>query len=114
MGAGLSMPTRLRATILASTLPRGVALAVLASRAPAFAEEPRKATEPSVLAEPAEVTQIVDAFDDNDPFDAHISLGFEHTAKSARILRETTITQPDFTSGGYTSSDLNVAQYDES
>ena len=45
----------------------------------ARAEEPRKVSEPSVLQEPAEVTNVVDAFDDNDKFDLNLTLGFQQT-----------------------------------
>src|SRR5512143_373416 len=80
----------------------------------ALADEPRKVTEPSVLREPAEITQVVDAFDDDDPFDLHLSLGFQQTWKSAKIRRESFIQQPGLTTGGFTSNNLNVAQYTES
>jgi hypothetical protein len=79
----------------------------------ARADEPKKVTEPNVLREPAEVTQVVDAFDDDDPFDLHISLGYQHTWKSAKIRRETTIQAPGLTEGGYTQDTLNVAEYTE-
>jgi len=41
--------------------------------APARAEEPRKENEPRLLKEPAEITQVADAFDDDDDdiFDLH-------------------------------------------
>src|SRR5687767_8516953 len=80
----------------------------------ARADEPRKVTEPNVLREPAEVTQVVDAFDDDDRFDLHLSLGYQHSWKSARVRRETSIRQPGLTTGGYTSDALNIAEYKES
>ncbi len=67
--------------------------------APALADEPRRAAEPTVLREPSEITQVVDAFDDDDPFDLSLSLGFESSRRSAKILRETAITQPRFSTG---------------
>lgn len=77
----------------------------------AQADEPRSSTEPRVMMEPGEVTNVVDAFDDGDRFDANISLGFQFASKSAKILRETAISEPGLTTGGYTSRLLNVAQY---
>jgi hypothetical protein len=77
------------------------------------ADEPRKVTEPFVLAEPGEITQVVDAFDDEDPFDLHLSLGYQHTWKRAQIRRESSIMQPGLTSGGYTEDTLQIASYRE-
>lgn len=96
-------------------LGTGVAIAVylLGAASPALAEEPRKVTEPSVLREPAEVTQVVDAFDDDDPFDLHLSLGYQHTWKSAKIRRESAVRQAGLTTGGFASDDMNVAEYSE-
>jgi hypothetical protein len=80
----------------------------------ARADEPRKVTEPSVLNESAEVTSVVDAFDDDDKFDLHLSLGFEQTWKSGKVLRETTSSLPQYSSGGYTASNMSVASYSQS
>ena len=93
----------------------GLAAALGASLAPsvAGADEPRKVTEPSVLREPAEVTQVVDAFDDDDRFDLHLSLGYQHSWKTGKIRRETSIRQDGLTTGGYTSDALNIAEYKE-
>jgi hypothetical protein len=79
----------------------------------AGAEEPRKVSEPSVLREPSEIVQVVDAFDDNDQFDLHLSLGYQSTWKSAKILRETALTDPGFSDGGYSRAILNVAEYQQ-
>jgi hypothetical protein len=78
----------------------------------AGAEEPRKVSEPSVLREPSEVVQVVDAFDDDDLFDLHLSLGYQSTWKSAKILRESSLTDPGFSDGGYSRANLNVAEYE--
>lgn len=64
--------------------------------------------------EGGEVTQVISSFDDGDPFDLNISLGFDFASKSARILRETSINAPGLASGGYTSKLMNVAAYSES
>src|ERR1041384_8765706 len=77
----------------------------------AQAEEPRKVSEPSVLREPSEVVQVVDAFDDDDLFDLHLSLGYQSTWKSADILRESSLTDAGFNDGGYSRANLNVAHY---
>lgn len=67
------------------------------------AEEPRLVSEPYLLQEPAEVTQVVDSFDDGDPFDLNLSVGYQYATQSADILRET--------SGS--GSTMNVARYTE-
>lgn len=90
-----------------------LALTLLGAAATANADEPRKVTEPSVLREPAEITHVVDAFDDDDPFDLHLSLGYQHTWKSAKIRRESFIRQPGLTTGGYMADNMNVAKYTE-
>jgi hypothetical protein len=77
------------------------------------AEEPKKVSEPSVLREPSEVVQVVDAFDDDDLFDLNLSLGYESTWTSAKILRESSLTDAGFSDGGYSRANLNVAQYSQ-
>jgi len=79
----------------------------------AAAEEPRKVSEPSVLREPSEVVQVVDAFDDNDLFDLHLSLGYQSTWKTAKILRESSLIDAGFSDGGYTRANLNIAEYSQ-
>jgi hypothetical protein len=95
----------------------GELLAVLVLLAPRVAEadEPRRATEPHILADSAtDLTQVVDAFDEFNDFDLHMSLAFQQSTRRAGIFRETSITQPGLTTGGYGSSELNVANYVES
>jgi hypothetical protein len=77
------------------------------------AEEPHKVSEPSVLREPSEIVQVVDAFDDDDLFDLHLSLGYQSTWKSAKIMRESSLSDPGFSDGGYSRANLNVAQYSQ-
>jgi hypothetical protein len=93
----------------------GAALAavVLSLSGLARAEEPRKVTEPPVLRETAEVTSVADAFDDDDRFDLHLSLGFEQTWTSGKILRETNSDLPQFSSGGFVAGNMPVATYKE-
>jgi hypothetical protein len=84
----------------------------------AAAHEPKKANEPRIMSEPGEVTNVVDAFDDdnNNTFDLHLTLGFQRSWMGAKILRETFIggnNNPGLTTGRYTSSLMNVANYAE-
>lgn len=84
----------------------------------AAAHEPKKANEPRIMSEPGEITNVVDAFDDdnNNNFDLHLTLGFQRSWLGARILRETFIggsNNPGLSTGRYTSSLMNVANYTE-
>jgi hypothetical protein len=90
------------------------ALVTFASLSSARADEPRKVTEPSVLREPTEIVQVADAFDDDDIFDLHLSLGYQHSWKNAKIYRETAIAQSGLSAGGFTASNMNVASYEQS
>ncbi len=65
------------------------ASALLAGGRDATAIEPRSSTEPDVLREPADVTQVVDAWDERGGIDLHFTLGYQQTWKRATILRET-------------------------
>jgi hypothetical protein len=70
------------------------------------------------MSEPGEITNVVDAFDteNGNPFDVHITLGYQQSWLSAKILRETSIggnANPGLTTGGFTSNRMNVAQYKE-
>ncbi len=97
--------------VIRLSLSVGAAATVLAAATASQADEPRKVSEPYVLNEPAEITQVVDAFDEGDVFDLHLSLGYQHTWEQSKIRRESHITQPGLTSGGYTSDNLNIAEY---
>lgn len=90
------------------------AIAALLVAPAALADEPRSATEPRVMMEPGEVTNVIDAFDEGDPFDLSVSLGFQYFSKSAKVRRETSIAGAGLSSGWYTSNLLNVASYSES
>ena len=78
-----------------------------------------RAAEPAaktvVMMEPGDVTDVADAFDDDndDDFDFSVGVQFEYLSKSARILRESAIFEPGLTTGGYTSRTLLVGQYSE-
>jgi len=99
--------------LVRALLPASAVVVLAGTVRVARADEPRRVTEPSVLNESAEITSVVDAFDDNDKFDLHLSLGFQETWRSTRILRETTSNLDQFSSGGYTAGNLNVANYTE-
>src|ERR1700742_3895329 len=94
-------------------LPLATLAALVGEAVSARAEEPRKVTEPSVLNESAEVTSVVDAFDGDDKFDLHLSLGFQQTWRSGNVLRETSSDLDQFSSGGYTAGTMKVAKYTE-
>jgi hypothetical protein len=81
---------------------------------PASADEPVAASEPRLLNETAEVTSVVDAFDEGDPFDLHLTVGFMQTWKSANIRRETSLNQPGLTTGNFTNRTENIAAFSQS
>jgi hypothetical protein len=86
---------------------------VLLSSESAFADEPKKVNEPPVMREPSEIVQVADAFDDDDPFDLWLSLGYQSTSTDANIYRESSIRQEGLSTGGYTTSNMNVATYEQ-
>src|SRR5208337_4926172 len=61
------------------------ALGWLAAAGVARADEPVAASEPRLMSETAEITSVVDAFDQDDPFDLNLVLGFQQTWKHANI-----------------------------
>ncbi len=67
-----------------------------------------------MLREPAEITQVADAFDDRDPFDLHLSLGYESTWTSSLVRRDTSSAQAGLGTDGFVQRSLNVAQYKQS
>lgn len=102
-----------RLTLAATTACLAGGLAVLPGQA--LANEPKKASEPRIMNEPGEITNVVDAFDnENDnPFDVHLTLGFQYSTLGAKILRENFIDQAGLSSGRFTTALMNVAQYKE-
>lgn len=79
----------------------------------AVADEPRRATEPRIMAEPGEVTNVVDAFDEGNPYDVHITLGFQQSFYGGKIRRESAIGQGSLSTGNFVSPLMNVATYKE-
>ncbi|MCL2824452.1 MAG: hypothetical protein FWD57_10695 [Polyangiaceae bacterium] len=88
-----------------------VALAMLLAASSAWGDEPRRATERPVLNEPGEITAVADAFDDFDPFDLHITVGFQQSWRSTKVMRESYSTVGTLSNGGYTADTMNVAKY---
>ena len=86
-----------------------LALLALGMPSAALADEPVSTREKRLLQETGENTTVIDAFDHDDPFDANLSLALRQQWKSANIRRETGLA-----TGGYVSSDENVAKYRQS
>jgi hypothetical protein len=89
-------------------------VALLCGRA--RADEPVKLGEPRVLSEPGEITNVIDAFDGEDVFDLHLTIGYQYTLKSSHIRRETSIANSQnlqLSTGDFTGSNMNVAKYEE-
>jgi len=80
----------------------------------AQADEPVGAREPHLMSETAEVTSVVDAFDDDDPFDLNLVVGFRQSWKHAKIRRETQLNQPGLASGAFIPATENIASYSSS
>src|SRR5258708_3754449 len=94
----------------------GVAASIMGVVSSAHADEPAKVGEPHVLSEPGEVTDVVDAFDGDDPFDLHLTLGYQYSWKTSHVRRETSIgnaANPGLSTGDFTASNMNVAKYEE-
>lgn len=89
------------------------ALAALPA-APARAEEPVTSREPRLLRETGENTTVIDALDDDDPFDATLSATFRQQWKSANVRRESYLQQSGYATGGFTPATANVASYSQS
>jgi hypothetical protein len=88
-------------------LPMGIARTV-------DADEPVAAREPHLMSETAEITSVVDAFDGDDPFDLNLVLGFSQSWKHASIRRETQLSQPGLSTGGFIAATENIASYSSS
>ena len=61
------------------------------------------------MAESTEITQVADAFDDDDPIDVNLSIGYQYSSRSADILRENATA-----TGLYTRGADKIAEYKES
>jgi hypothetical protein len=80
----------------------------------ARADEPVAAREPRMMRETAEITSVVDAFDDDDPFDLNLVLGFTQSWKHANIRRETQAFGEGLATGGFIPATQNIASYSSS
>lgn len=108
--AGMRVSARRgKAGFLAALTAAAIALA-----RPAAADEPVSAREPRLFDETGENTTVIDAFDKNDPFDANLMLTFRQQWKSANIRRESTLSQPGLSTGGFLASNENVARFNQS
>ncbi len=91
-----------------------VAWGVVFAAGTAHADEPRAPREPRMMRETGEITTVIDAFDEDDAFDANLFLGFEQKWHNANIRRETAIAQPGLSSGGFVAKTENIATFKES
>src|SRR4051794_11395837 len=91
-----------RSVLVSSTF----ALAIAGTLSPrlAHADEPISAREPRLMQETGENTTVIDAFDKDDPFDANLLLTLRQQWKTANIRRETSLSQPGLSSGGFVAS----------
>jgi hypothetical protein len=91
-----------------------VAVAGVLAAKGARADEPVAASEPRMMNETGEITSVVDAFDKDDPFDLHLTIGFRQQWKHANIRRETSLAQPGLSTGGFVARTENVATFNQS
>lgn len=61
-----------------------------------------------------DLLDVADAFDGQDMFDFSLRLSFDHSSRQTPIRRETNISQPGLTTGGYVVDTMDVATYRES
>jgi hypothetical protein len=80
----------------------------------ARADEPVAAREPHLMRETAEITTVADAFDEDDPFDLNLVVGFSQSWKRASVRRETHLFQPGLSTGGFVPATENIAAYSSS
>jgi hypothetical protein len=80
----------------------------------ARADEPVAAREPRLMRETGENTTVIDAFDKDDPFDFNLLLTFRQQWKNASIRRETALSQPGLSNGGFVAATENVAKFKQS
>lgn len=90
------------------------AATIIASPRVSRADEPVAAREPRLLRETGENTTVIDAFDDDDAFDANLLLSFKQSWKSANIRRESSLGQNGLATGGFLPQNENVAAYRQS
>ena len=87
--------------------------AVLVFTAAGASAAPRAGGVKPFLDDTAELTNVLDAFDDDDPFDFHISAAYAARFKSAKIRRESSLSQAGLTQGGFTAINENIANYQQ-
>ncbi len=89
-------------------------LVLLGAARSAWADEPVSAREPHLMSETSEITTVADAFDGDDPFDLNLVLGFTQSWKHAKVRRESFLSQPGLSSGGFIPATENIASYSSS
>lgn len=94
-----------------ASMPLFLLAGIAATSRVARADEPVAASEPRLLDETAEVTAVADAFDRDNPFDLHIYAAFSQRWKRADIHRETSLSQPGLSTGGFVANTENVARF---
>jgi hypothetical protein len=80
--------TRARVVVAAAALSLVCSSATAAEHDASFPQgnEPVLDSEPRVMREPGDVVDVIDAFDDRDPFDIDITLGFGFTSRHAALV----------------------------
>ncbi len=109
-----SRQTRVSRGSLCGALAGALGVALLTFTSAAAADEPVAAREPRLLRETGENTTVIDAFDDDDPFDLNLLLSLRQSWKSANIRRETALAQPGLSTGGFVAANENVAAFSQS
>ena len=62
-------------------------LASISAASVALADEPHLGSEPRVMREPGEVVDVIDAFDEADPFDIDFSFGFGFSTRRGTVVQ---------------------------
>jgi hypothetical protein len=75
------------------------------------AAAPRATDAKPFIDDTADVTNVLDAFDADDPFDVQFSVGYATRIKRANIRRESELRQAGLSQGRFTATNENVAAY---
>jgi hypothetical protein len=91
-------------------------IVLLGTARPAAADEPVAAREPKLMSETAEVTSVVDSFEEGHPFGLNLVLGVSQSWKNAKIRRESQLPQNGLagapgSAAGFIPATENVASY---
>jgi hypothetical protein len=72
---------------------------------------PRATDAKPFIDDTAEVTNVLDAFDADDPFDVQLSVAYATRIKSAKIRRESELRQAGLAQGRFTATNENIASF---